>query len=206
VCCCDGDCAVSPADYKGDVIDPSKEGDNGLTTHGGQHYHTITLKDGTVIKTVMPADIVKEKSVEDNKEGAGLSGGVNGNPPNKPDSCVNFKRYVYEVGGDNPGKPSDPEQVESLPIPASTCSGGDDKGPGSTIVHENWCSLFDTACTSAGGIADNPDCLRMVLDRSTKEAVSTYYEKLEENRKNVGISKAMSSLNKLLEEVSTKIK
>lgn len=205
----EGDMSMSPKDSTccGDDVT-----ENGYTSIGGAHYHELTLKDGTVIKTVMPSDMMKTKKrnmeddmMEENKKKEGASvlpGTVNGNPPNTPDSCVNFKRYVYGSTPDNPGVPSDPAQTESIPIPTSSVSGGDDQGPNSKVVHENWCSLFDTACTSLGGCANHPDCLRMVLGRVTKEAVSSYYERLEENRSKAGVSKVLSSLNKVLEEVS----
>jgi hypothetical protein len=206
---------------RGDVCCPEDIGTNGGTSYGGAHYHSVTLKDGTVLKTVMPTDIIKMKKknkddvvsdvmdAEANKEAAG-TGNVDGNPLSTPEMCVNFKRFIYTPSVDNPGVPSNVDktpglvpQIESLPIPA-TAGGGDNPGPDAVLLHENWCSLFDAGCPVPGGCAVHPDCFRLVLDRTTTETVTNYYEKLQENRKKAGITKVVSSLKKVIEEASKK--
>jgi hypothetical protein len=189
-----------------------KVGENGLTDYSGVHYHKVTLKSGVELKTLTPSDIIKMKEAEmtgKSKEEAG-TGNNDGKPLSTPDICVNFKRFIYDYGSDNPGVPANPPgtpglvpQVESIPMVA-TPGDGDSATPQSKLVHENWCSLFDSACPVPGGCAVHPDCYRLVLDRTTKEAVSNYYEKLEENRKKAGIGRLVSSLKKTLGEVSKK--
>jgi hypothetical protein len=89
-------------------------------------------------------------------------------------------------------------QVESLPIPVG--SGGDTLTQDDVIMHEHWCALFDTACPVPGGMAVHPDCLRLVLESTTKEAVTNYFEQLQKNRKK-SASKALASLKKILDKV-----
>jgi len=196
-------------DYDSDKVKLKKGENIGETTFGGVHYHVVELEDGTKLKTVTPSDILKmESSMGDKvKKDAAGTGWVDGRPQSTPESCVSFKRYVYgKAGTGGSGEPANPDktpgiaqQVDSLPAPTGGGSGGvitqDD-----TIVHENWCALFDSACTTPGGVAVHPECLRLVLDRTTKDVVSNYFEKLQENRKSVGVTKALSSLNDILEE------
>jgi len=192
----------------------TKGSDMGATSYGGVHYHIVTLEDGTELKTLTPMDVLKmdvydsdtshgmrAKSSDSTVEGAGFT---DGHPLSKPEICVNFKRRVYEKGGDNPGLPANADktpglvpQVESFPAP----TGG---GAGNTItqqdsiVHENWCKLFEAPCTTPGGVAMHPECLRLVLNRATKDIVTDYFKKLEENRNSVGVTKALSSLKSAL--------
>ena len=191
------------------------KGENmGETSYSGVHYHTVVLKDGTKLKTIVPADILKssasegeEKDKDDKNESAG-TGNVDGRSLSSPDICVSFKRYIYErAPGDNPGTyetvdatPGLVSRVESYPAPTGGVTAGDSVGPGDKIKHENWCALFDSACPTPGGQATHPDCFRMVLDRTTKETISNYYEQLQENRKNAWIKKAFQSLLETVEK------
>jgi hypothetical protein len=52
--------------------------------------------------------------------------------------CVSFKKYIY---------------------------GDTYRGPNSEIIHENWCSLYDEACTSFSRDTTDPDCLKNQRDR-----------------------------------------
>ncbi|MCK5015698.1 MAG: hypothetical protein KAS32_01385, partial [Candidatus Peribacteraceae bacterium] len=175
----------------------------GETSYGGSHYHEIELEEGNKIKTILPSDILKMESSVKEEEGSW----VDGRPLSTPEICVSFKRYVYTKGGDNPGEPANADktpgvipQVESLPAPTGG-GAGDTITQDDVLIHTNWCALFDTECNTPGGIAVHPECLRLILDRTTKDVVSNYFEKLQENRKSVGVGKSLSSLNKILEEV-----
>jgi len=194
--------------YKIETSTPIKEHFHEENMFGGQHYHEIELKDGTKINTIIPEDILgkKEKMAEQdkNKEEAGV-GGVDGHPLSKPNVCASFKRYVYEKGGDNPGQPANSDktpgivpQVESLPAPGQP-GAADGITQDDRIKHENWCMLFDAACPVPGGQATHPNCLRWVLDRNTKDAITNYYEQIQENRKKAGIKKAVSSLMDIID-------
>lgn len=37
---------------------------------------------------------------------------------------------------------------------------GAEEGPGVDVIHEDWCTLYDTACTSPSRGADHPECIR----------------------------------------------
>jgi len=193
------------------VVPVVKKGSNmGETGYGGIHYHYLVLEDGTKLKTLIPTDVLKmgaSVEKEEIKEEAG-TGNVDGHPLSKPEICVSYQRYVYQKGGDDPGVPPNADktpglvpQVESLPA-YSGGGGGDTVTQQDTIIHENWCTLFDTECPVAGGMAVHPDCLRLVLDSTTEEAISNYYEKLQVNRRASGINSALSSLKEVLDKTN----
>ncbi len=180
------------------------KGNMGYTSLGGVHYHEIVLEDGTKLKTITPQDILKMDS--DSAAGKQNADGIIQKP--EPEVCVSFKRHVHVKGGDNPGEPSNADktpglipQVESLPAP----TGG---GAGNTItqndkiIHENWCALFETSCTTPAGQATHPKCLRLVLGRTTKDAVVSFFGKIEKERSNKNLMKEIKTLQKLVEEAS----
>ena len=189
-----------------------------LESIDGVHSHTIVLKDGTELKSITPSDILKtegskmvktEETTEQEDAGLGSADGVDKQPA--PEHCVNYKRYVYEKGGDDPGVPvnSDPtpgliDRVESLPAPGVPGS-GDVVTQMDSIKHEDWCTLFDLECPVPGGLATDPSCYRLVLNRHTKEAVNSYYEQLQENRRKAGLEKSMASLIGLIKEAKDSI-
>ncbi len=43
------------------------------------------------------------------------------------------------------------------------------EGPNATILHEDWCALYDTGCTSASRGADHPDCIRRRIIEVTRD-------------------------------------
>lgn len=198
-----------------DRIDPEDiQGVHGCLSYGGIHSHILVLKDGTKLKTLVPTDIIKyseENSMaKKNKATAGV-GTADGKPLSTPDICVSFKRYIYENSGDNPGVPANADttpglvpQVESLPIPPLP-GAGDGVDQHDKIVKENWCSLFDEPCPVDGGMAVHPDCIRLVMDKVTRDKVASYIEKLNENREKVGVEKFVASINKILEEANKKL-
>jgi hypothetical protein len=42
-------------------------------------------------------------------------------------------------------------------------------GPGAKVLHENWCTLYDTGCTSSSRGADDPECIRYKVTEVTTE-------------------------------------
>lgn len=108
--------------------------------------------------------------VKDDKDKAGL--GPLEVPSSNPGRCVNFKKYVYSY---QPKYDSEGDQ-EHPPHAMHPPGFGDDRGPNDVIIHESWCTLFDTGCTSLAGDATHPYCLRNVLNRTTTEAISNFYD------------------------------
>ena len=43
------------------------------------------------------------------------------------------------------------------------------EGPDAKVLHEDWCTLYDTGCTSASRGADHPDCIRSKIIAVTKD-------------------------------------
>ena len=42
-------------------------------------------------------------------------------------------------------------------------------GPDAKVLHEDWCTLYDTGCTSSSRGADHPECIRSVVTEVTGE-------------------------------------
>jgi len=42
------------------------------------------------------------------------------------------------------------------------------QGPDSPVIHEDWCALYETSCTSPSRGADNPECLRRKVRSTAK--------------------------------------
>lgn len=208
------------------MIDDTEEGSRSATAacmcgcgYGGVHSHELVLPDGTKCSTLTPMDVLKKHnmmlddeakmSIASSASKTDTAGNhfVDGTPLSTPDICVSYKRFVYEVGGDDPGVPANADktpglvkQVESLPL-SSQPGGPDTVKPTDKIKAENWCAAFDSACTTPGGVAVHPDCLRLVLDRTTKEAVTDFLDKLNENRSEA-IRKSLASLNMMIDKAS----
>lgn len=43
------------------------------------------------------------------------------------------------------------------------------EGPDVKVLHENWCNLYDTGCTSPSRGADNPECIRYKIIEVTRD-------------------------------------
>jgi len=182
------------------------------TDFSGVHFHNVELPDGKKLKTLVPSDIlnIAVASSNDNVEVSG-EGNVDGKPLSKPEVCVSFKRYVYDTVAADSGVPANADttpglvpQIDSIPLPVMP-GAGDTVTQFNTIKQENWCSLFDLDCPTPGGLATHPDCLRLVLARTTKDLVSNYLEKLEKNRESKDVKKALSSLRSTLDKISKEV-
>lgn len=164
------------------------------TVASGDHVHTLKLNDGTEVSTVTMKDVIKYLST---KETATVE--VAGEARTDANTCVNYRKYIYEEGEDvNTGPPNaDPTpgmvpQVDSIPIPSVNSAGDSDITPRSNLLHEDWCTLFDTECTTEARVASHPDCLRNILNSTTKEAISSYMDKLAYNRTSDAVKNLMS--------------
>ena len=135
------------------------------------------------------------KEVVDPKDASNFGGAVPASP--NPGTCVSFKKYVYSYQPDS-GADWDQEHPPHIEDPPGA---GDSVGPKDKIVKEHWCSLFDVGCTSFAGDATNPQCLRNVLNRSTKDAVSDHQDFLDELRWSNETWDAVMSLKDKTEDV-----
>jgi len=59
-----------------------------------------------------------------------------------PGICINYKRRVIDATYE---------------------------GPDTKVLHDDWCALYDTACTSPSRGADHPECIRQVIVSKTGE-------------------------------------
>jgi hypothetical protein len=184
------------------------------TNYGGSHSHYIEMPNGKKIRTIFGKrslkKFLKERNMSDVKEvrsvaantldGGGPGGGTRST---NPKTCVNFKKYVYEfMGSENPPI-TNIDDVEEF-IPAPTLPGaGDTVTQNMRIIHTNWCSLFDTECTTLGGDATHPDCLRNVLNRTTKERLSTYRDMYLDNYDKM--QALVKKINKVVDQMEASV-
>jgi hypothetical protein len=84
--------------------------------------------------------------------------------------CVSYKKYVYA---------SEPP------------------GPDTEILHENWCTLFEAACTSFGHDVTDPNCLRRQAERKAAKYAKAKMQEVEENEKR---GKLLSELKQVLQK------
>jgi len=72
------------------------------------------------------------------------------------------------------------------------------EGPGTKVLHENWCTLYDTGCTSPSREATHPDCLRRKVIEITKDYTKTKMKAAaaKDKRGNL-LAKLQALLNKI---------
>lgn len=113
----------------------------------------------------------------------------------RPGTCVHFKKYLVDIPG--------PEQ-DNLPEPGTDTSqyplynnpGSDAYPPGTKILAENYCSLFDRPCSARPGDATLPTCWRNVFARTVRDEITSHEEVLEETR----VNKGLQDLQKKIDE------
>ena len=86
--------------------------------------------------------------------------------------CVNYKRRVFA---------------------------GEPEGPDTDIIAENWCTLYDTGCTSFSRDTTDPDCLRNQAARTAKQYAKKLINKREQSDKRAELTKR---LNDILDKAS----
>jgi hypothetical protein len=72
------------------------------------------------------------------------------------------------------------------------------KGPGTKVLHENWCSLYERGCTSFSRDTTDPDCLKNKIKTLAAACVKKQLNKLEKKYKR---NELTSNLEKVLESV-----
>jgi len=78
--------------------------------------------------------------------------------------CVNYKRRVYT---------------------------GEPEGPDTEVVREDWCNLYDQACTSFGRDTSDPECLRNTLGRAVKQYAKKLIKQKETSDKRTELTKEL---------------
>lgn len=74
---------------------------------------------------------------------------------------------------------------------------GEPQGPDTNVIHENWCTLYDSACTSFSRDTTDPDCLKVKANM----VVATYAKQLITKQKK---SDRRLELTEKLEEILEK--
>ena len=72
------------------------------------------------------------------------------------------------------------------------------QGPNSEVVNENWCTLYDQACTSFSRDTTDPECLRRQLGKVAKQYAKKLMKTKEESDKRVELT---DKLNDVLDRV-----
>jgi len=68
--------------------------------------------------------------------------------------------------------------------------------PNTTVVRENWCTLYDKACTSASRDAHHPDCLRRKAQEAAKLYVADKFKQLEDEDRRGSLLSELKNLLK----------
>ena len=74
---------------------------------------------------------------------------------------------------------------------------GEPQGPDTQVIHEDWCSLYNTACTSFSRDTSDPNCLRV----QARKEISNYTKKMMSKREE---SDKRKSLTEKLEQILDK--
>jgi len=72
------------------------------------------------------------------------------------------------------------------------------EGPDVKIIHENWCTLYDKACTSSSRDVTDPNCLRRQVEKQAKNYVESKLKELKSRDKR---STLLSELELVLKDV-----
>lgn len=103
-----------------------------------------------------------------------------------PGTCVHYKKYVAHIPG--PGDDTLPEPETDLSqYPLTTQPGGDTYPPGTEIVGEHYCNLFERECAARPGDATLPTCWRNVFARTVREEITSHEEILHRRRLDEGL-------------------
>ena len=68
--------------------------------------------------------------------------------------------------------------------------------PNTEIVHEDWCTLYDQACTSASRDAHHPDCLRRKAQEAAKSYAADKLKQLEDKDRRGSLLSKLKNLLK----------
>jgi len=71
------------------------------------------------------------------------------------------------------------------------------KGPNTNVLHQNWCALFETACTSFSRDTTDPDCLRTKARSEAKVCVDRFMKaRKEKDKRSYLVDKVQDLLKK----------
>ena len=84
-----------------------------------------------------------------------------------PGICVNYKRRVLDATFE---------------------------GPDTKVLHNDWCTLYDTACTSPSRGADHEECIRNMVVNKTKDYTQHKLEDLAKRDKRGGLLAKLKDL------------
>jgi hypothetical protein len=167
---------------------------NDFVNSNKEHASVINLADITTIEkepnvpTENIADVVR-KVIREEIEKAGM-------PYNemRPGTCVHYKKQVV-----NYPAPSTEEPATDLSqYPLYSLPGGiDSNPPGSTVVKEHHCNLFDIECSARPGNATAPECWRNVFASTVKDELADYETVVRKIREG---QQSLVSLQHLLDE------
>lgn len=103
----------------------------------------------------------------------------------RPGTCVSFKKEIVLLPGDNPGEPG--TDLSQFPL-YSQPGGPDTYPPGTRIMAQNHCTLFDRECSARPGNATLPECWRNVFARTVTEEITSHEQILKIKRLEEGLT------------------
>jgi hypothetical protein len=133
------------------------------------------LKEGEIVVELEPTYNIEIEKKEDAEAVVTAPVAVQGGPnrddvrsQTSPGICVDYKRRVVDATFE---------------------------GPDAKILHEDWCALYDTGCTSPSRGADHPDCIRRKIIEITGDYTK---HKLEDMAKRDRRGNLLAELKNLL--------
>lgn len=146
----------------------------------------------SIVKTILQEELVVLKKGTTKEESGLLQN------HKRPGTCVSFKKEVVALPGDEPGEPgTDLSQYPLYHNPA----GPDTYPPGTRIIAENHCALFDRECSARPGNATSPTCWRNVFARTVQDEIHSHAQILKMKRLEEGLEdlqEVMEKAEKLL--------
>jgi hypothetical protein len=126
------------------------------------------LEEGEIVVELEP--IEKEKAESIVTSPAAVQGGPDSydiRTQTSPGICVSYKRRVIDATFE---------------------------GPDSKVLHEDWCTLYDTGCTSPSRGADHPDCIRNKVVEVTRSYTQHKLDDMNAKDKRGGLLARLKSL------------
>ena len=114
---------------------------------------------------------------------------------------ANNKLTLDKVEGDNPVITEDTasrnDTVGICVAYKRRVIAGEPQGPDTEVIHEDWCTLYESSCTSFGRDTTDPKCLRNQLGRTVKQYAKKLMKTRAESDKR---SELTERLNKTLDK------
>jgi hypothetical protein len=175
-------------------IEEHKEGANTIDLSDFSTVEVASAEEDKIVAMSELSDLVKQIIQEElkvHKVGEQVETADSLFNHKRPGTCVSFKKEVVLLPGDGPGEPG--TDLSQYPL-YSNPGGPDTYPPGTRIVAENYCSLFDRECSARPGNATLPQCWRNVFARTVSDEITSHEQVLKMKRLEEGLTVLQDSM------------